>query len=221
MSQEVRVSPRPDRRGPSATSDNCQNYSSDRNTLRGHTKASSSSSTTCFVLMSITSPMHYLLPIVSRMNTVELARFRRLAKPQPNGCWLWTGPHGTSDGYGHFQPGPGQRKQMAHRWSYENLKGPIPEGQQIDHLCHTQDESCPGGRDCPHRRCVNPDHLEAVTASVNTTRQRHYARSRTECPKGHPYQGENLIRGSDGKRRCRECDRERKRVSGTAQRTPR
>ena len=145
------------------------------------------------------------------MNTAELARFRRLAKPQANGCWLWTGPHGTRDGYGHFQPGPGQPRHMAHKWAYQAFTGPIPEGMQIDHLCHTKDEACPGGAECPHRRCVNPDHLEAVTASENTTRQRHHERARTECPKGHPYSGDNLIAGSDGRRRCRECDRARKR----------
>jgi len=146
-------------------------------------------------------------------NRAELARFQRQAKPQANGCWLWTGPHGTRDGYGKFQPSPGQSKVMAHRWSYEVHHGPIPDGYQIDHTCHSDDESCPGGPDCIHRRCVNPAHLEAVTASENTMRQRHYERARTECPKGHPYEGDNLIMGKDGRRRCRECDRARKRRS--------
>ena len=44
-------------------------------------------------------------------------------------------------------------------------------------------------------------------------RQRHFERSKTECPKGHPYEGDNLIMGKDGKRRCRECDKARKRQS--------
>ena len=144
-------------------------------------------------------------------NRAEYARFQRYAKPQANGCWLWTGPRGTKDGYGHFQPSPGQKKVMAHRWSYEVHTGPIPDGYQIDHTCHSDDQTCPGGHDCIHRRCVNPAHLEAVTASVNTTRQRHFERNKTECPKGHPYSGDNLIEGSDGRRRCRECDRARKR----------
>jgi len=144
-------------------------------------------------------------------NRAELARFQRQVKPQANGCWLWTGTHGTRDGYGKFQPSPGQPKVMAHRYSYLINVGPIPDGYQIDHKCHTDDLGCPGGPDCIHRRCVNPTHLEAVTASENTMRQRHYERSKTECPKGHPYEGGNLIAGSDGRRRCRECDRARKR----------
>lgn len=100
---------------------------------------------------------------------------------------------------------------MAHRWSYEVYVGPIPDKYQIDHKCHSDDLTCAGGHDCIHRRCVNPEHLEAVTASENTMRQRHYERAKTECPKGHPYSGDNLIEGSDGRRRCRECDRARKR----------
>lgn len=145
-------------------------------------------------------------------NRSEAARFQRLAKPQANGCWLWTGK-GNNDGYGMFKSGAGKPRMTAHKWSYLTFNGPIPEGLQIDHRCHTDDTTCPGGDDCSHRRCVNPAHLEAVTASENTMRQRHYARSRTECPKGHPYDGDNLIIGKDGKRRCRECDRARKRKS--------
>ena len=153
-------------------------------------------------------------------NRSEIARFQRLAKPQTNGCWLWTGPHGTRDGYGKFQPSPGQPKVMAHRWAYEAFIGPIPDGYQLDHLCHTNDAGCPGGPDCGHRRCCNPAHLEPVTASENTIRQRHFERAKTECPRGHPYVGDNLIAGSDGRRRCRTCDRIRKRSQSTTVKPP-
>ena len=146
-------------------------------------------------------------------NRSELARFNRQAKPQPNGCWLWMGQAGTKDGYGKFKPSAGQPTVMVHRWAYEAFVGPIPDAHQIDHKCHTEDEGCLGGPDCKHRRCCNPAHLEPVTASENILRQRHYGRSRTECPKGHPYDGVNLIVGKDGKRRCRECDKARKRKS--------
>lgn len=146
-------------------------------------------------------------------NRAEMARFNRQAKPQASGCWLWTGINGTRDGYGKFQPSPGQPKQMAHRWSYEAFIGPIPEGMQIDHLCHTDDTECPGGRDCVHRRCVNPEHLEAVTASENTMRQRHYERARTECPKvpiqrRQPDQWIGWSSPLQGMRPCEETGRE-------------
>ena len=139
-----------------------------------------------------------------------MARFQRLAKPQADGCWLWTG-EGNSDGYGMFKAASGAQRMLAHKWAYLAYVGPVPDGLQLDHKCHTEDLSCAGGKECRHRRCVNPAHLEPVTPSENTLRQRHFGRSKTECPKGHPYTGDNLITGVDGRRRCRECDRARKR----------
>ena len=66
-------------------------------------------------------------------------------------CWLWLGKK-TTRGYGQakFQG----TVTLAHRYSWELLRGPIPEGYFIDHLCHV-----PG--------CVNPDHLRIATHSQN------------------------------------------------------
>ena len=66
-------------------------------------------------------------------------------------CWLWTGVVHRK-GYGQF--GDGQRIVQAHRFSYELVNGQIPEGMQIDHMCHT-------------RRCVNPEHLRLATNKQN------------------------------------------------------
>lgn len=176
--------------------------------------------------MVITPPLH-ISPYVTLehrsnvydacMDRATQARFQRMIRVQPDGCWMWTG-EGNNAGYGMFRPGPGQPRHMVHRWSYEQHVGPIPEGLDIDHACHSRDMTCPGGGECRHRRCCNPEHLEPVTRSENTIRQRHAGRLKTSCPKGHPYEGENLILRSDGKRRCRECDRIRKRKSAESSR---
>lgn len=68
-----------------------------------------------------------------------------------DGCWPWTGSHGTT-GYGQLQIG-GQ-KIGAHRRAWELTFGPIPEGMYI---CHH----------CDNPPCVRPDHLYVGTASDN------------------------------------------------------
>jgi hypothetical protein len=69
------------------------------------------------------------------------------------GCWLWDGSF--LGGYGRaFANG---RHVMAHVWVYEQVKGPVPEGTELDHLCR-------------FHRCVNPDHLEPVSHAVNMRR---------------------------------------------------
>jgi HNH endonuclease len=142
-----------------------------------------------------------------RLDRAVLARWNRLLSKQANGCWIWTGTN-TADGYARWRYKPGAREMFVHVWAYLAFIGPIPEGMQVDHRCHTDavaKSECAGGDACEHRRCCNPDHLETVTPSENTLRQRHHNRGKTECPKGHPLEGANLIVWKDGKRRCRTC----------------
>ncbi len=58
----------------------------------------------------------------------------------------------------------------AHRAAWYFSKGMWPE-DELDHVCHTLDTTCPGGVDCLHRRCVNVDHLQEVTSPENTRRR--------------------------------------------------
>lgn len=104
-------------------------------------------------------------------------------KVQRNGCWHWTGRLERS-GYARF------RQKMVHRLTYAAV-APIPDGHVVDHLCH-KPERCKLGRECPHRRCCNPEHLEAVTNEENVRRGNwHLSRppktktAFSQCPQGH------------------------------------
>lgn len=102
----------------------------------------------------------------------DVARFWSKVRKSDDsdGCWFWT-ERTDARGYGAFYTtqtahgGPSK----AHRWAYELLIGPIPDGKYLDHTCH-KPTRCAGGVDCPHRRCVNPAHLEPVTNEENLRR---------------------------------------------------
>ena len=134
--------------------------------------------------------------------TPILVRFlMRVALPdEAGGCWQWTGTR-RPKGYGRFWEG--RRHVEAHRFSYEVLVGPIPEGLQLDHLCKN-----PG--------CVRPDHLEPVTLQENLKRGNSHLSSAikasriTHCPHGHIYDEGNTF-FYKGHRYCRTCHRESER----------
>jgi hypothetical protein len=120
--------------------------------------------------------------------------------PEPNtGCWLWLKGVQTS-GYGQvaLERKKHPRLRVAHRVSYELLRGPIPGGLTLDHLCRV-------------RSCVNPDHLEPVTNRVNALRGNgapaRHARQ-THCLNGHPLTPENIYPWP-GERICVICERQR------------
>lgn len=104
------------------------------------------------------------------------------------GCWEWLG-HKTSNGYGvaYFN----KRRRSAHRVVYECLKGEIPIGKELDHLCR-------------NKLCVNPDHLEVVTKSENMKRAaKFYLKVLSSyCCRGHLLEGKH----KDGRRYCKVCN---------------
>lgn len=80
-----------------------------------------------------------------------IERFWQSFEVDASGCWNWTVTV-NQKGYGRMWTG--SRTMVAHRFAYELVNGPVPDGLDAAHLCH-------------NRRCVNPDHIKAMTRSEN------------------------------------------------------
>src|SRR5690606_1755711 len=119
------------------------------------------------------------------------ARFWSKVEVNPDtGCWEWRAAKNPK-GYGQFYWEGAMR--LPHKVAYTAMVGPVNTGESIDHLCRV-------------RHCCNPEHLESVAHLINVRRGRGPG-SRTHCPQGHPYSGENLHIQSNGARRCLTCRR--------------
>lgn len=114
------------------------------------------------------------------------------------GCWQWTG-YIAPNGYGQFIAHTDEKSQVrrtlwAHRAAFVMVRGVVGDGLYLDHLCR-------------NRSCVNPAHLEPVSARENLLRGKTLASQnarKTECHRGHPLSGENLY-VSGRSRMCRVC----------------
>lgn len=136
---------------------------------------------------------------------------------QSDGCWRWPGAI-DSTGYGRISWSLGNRRMIyrpVHRVLYIALRGPIPAGLDLDHLCHDPKSCAPQpASECPHRRCCNPDHLDPVSRQANLLRGGTVVADRraiTHCPNGHPYTDANTLTSSSNQRQCKECTYERNR----------
>lgn len=89
----------------------------------------------------------------------------RVAVAGPDECWLWTKSHRRryGDFFGH----------QAHRWIFERLHGPIPEGMVVRHTCDVT-------------KCVNPSHLLAGTQVDNIRDMDRRGRRRSYSPETSP-----------------------------------
>jgi hypothetical protein len=129
--------------------------------------------------------------VIAWTSEERIEHFWSLTRPSINGCIEWTAHIRT--GYGQFWSG--SRHMPAHRFAYEQRRGPVPSGFVIDHLCR-------------NRRCVNPDHMEVVTQRENVLRGDTIpARNsqKTRCKSGHLFAGDNVRIRPDGSRRCVAC----------------
>lgn len=90
-------------------------------------------------------------PVGARFSTTEDSFKGRIAPDSESGCLLWTGST-THNGYGRLWVGT--KNVRAHRYAWERVNGPIPEGLVIDHMCW-------------NRACVNVEHMRLLTAGQN------------------------------------------------------
>lgn len=135
-----------------------------------------------------------------RRNAIPLPHeriVRRIDVDPESGCWLYRGTRNVG-GYATYwsarKRGGRSFPRLAHRLMYRALRGEIPAGTELDHLCRV-------------RHCVNPWHLEAVSGAVNKLRGigKPALNARLEaCERcGGPF--EVKIRKGKEYRSCRAC----------------
>jgi hypothetical protein len=105
---------------------------------------------------------------IDRYDQKTVGRILGLVDISPeNGCITWTGcENGRGYGQLHYK---GKTKRV-HKVLYEITNGTVPMGMELDHKCQ-------------NKRCVNTNHMEVVSHSVNLNNRPR----RTHCSRGHEY----------------------------------
>jgi DNA-directed RNA polymerase subunit RPC12/RpoP len=137
----------------------------------------------------------------------EALLLERLPQRPVNDCWPWAGTI-SKGGYGIVTTTEGQYR--AHRLAYETWVGPIPDGETIDHECHSRNP-CTLGDACPHRRCCNPAHLRPLSnvenVMVGLSPAAQNARRET-CVNGHEFDATRITPAGNVGRKCMTCQRD-------------
>lgn len=93
--------------------------------------------------------LDYEVTMCSHPTQIDLAQFFSQVEILAGSCWLWTGSL-TPSGYGLF------RGTSAHRATFAWFVGPIEAGDHVHHRCRRP-------------RCVNPVHLDALSATEHAS----------------------------------------------------
>lgn len=131
-------------------------------------------------------------------SVLEARFWNKVIRGKKNECWIWCAA--STNGYGRMFLGRVEgvaSHEYAHRFSWmihHNNGKAIPRGMQVDHTC------------C-NRSCVNPAHLELVSAAENKVRE---GARQTHCIHGHRYTAHNTYIDGRGHRRCRACAQDRR-----------
>ena len=130
------------------------------------------------------------------------------------GCWIWQQSPQTM-GYGRINI-KGARGMLVHRLAYMEWVGSIPDGWDVGHKCH--DDAARAGlcqpqnvRDCPHRQCINPAHLQAEPHGANLLASpltlASINKAKTHCKRNHEFTSENTGLRKNKWRYCLACNR--------------
>lgn len=140
--------------------------------------------------------MYYIKPVILTEADERAFRSRTQLPMVPDECHLWLGSLTLKAGYGVMAT-TRRKKVKAHNVAWQIAYGDPPSDLFPDHLCEI-------------KFCVNPDHLEWVTAEENARRERRSRIPAGTCRAGlHLWSEQNpiLSTSADGavRRWCRPC----------------